>query len=298
MPRWRNALIGVVLVAGASGWWMTRPLRMDPAEFAGLSADPARGEAVFHASGCASCHMAPGAQGDDRAVLAGGQRFDTPFGAFLAPNISSDPVHGIGGWTVPMLANAVLAGVSPEGQHYYPAFPWDSYRGMAAQDLVDLHGYLATLPAAATPSQPHDLPLPFQIRRGLGLWKLAFARQGWVIDPPDLTPEEQRGRYLAEVLGHCGECHTPRDTLTGAPDTGRWLAGGPDASGKGRVPNITPGALDWTTDEIASYLETGFTPDYDSAGGHMALVVANFARLPETDRKSVAAYLKRVLPLR
>jgi mono/diheme cytochrome c family protein len=272
-------------------------VQVDPARFAGLTGDVQRGAAVYHAAGCASCHMAPGAQGEARTVLAGGQRFETPFGAFVAPNISSDPVQGIGRWTVPMLANAVLEGVSPDGAHYYPAFPWDSYRGMAAQDLVDLHAYLATLPADATPSQPHDLPLPFQIRRGLGLWKLAFARQGWVVDAPDLTDQEQRGRYLAEVLGHCGECHTPRGALTGAPDAARWLGGGPDASGKGKVPNITPGALDWTEGEIAEYLTSGFTPDYDSAGGHMALVVSNFARLPESDRLAVAAYLKRLAPV-
>lgn len=297
MGRKRHVLLGVVLLAGAAGWWITRPVGVDPARFAGLVADAARGEAVYHAAGCGSCHMAPRATGDDRAVLAGGQQFETPFGSFVAPNISSDPVHGIGGWTVPMLANAVMAGVSPDGAHYYPAFPWDSYRGMAAQDLVDLHGYLATLPASATPDQPHDLPLPFQIRRGIGLWKLAFGRDGWVVDAPDLTPEEQRGRYLAEVLGHCSECHTPR-AVTGAPDLARWLGGGPDASGRGRVPNITPGGLDWSARDIASYLETGFTPDFDSAGGHMALVVANYAQLPQSDRDAVAAYLKRVPPVR
>lgn len=292
--RW--TLAGAALAA-AGGWWLTAPQPVDAARLAGLPADAGRGEAVFHAAGCASCHMAPGAQGDARLVLAGGQRFETPFGTFIAPNISSDPTHGIGGWGVQALADAVMAGVSPEGAHYYPAFPWNSYAGMAPQDMVDLHAYMATLPADATPSQPHDMAFPFTIRRGIGLWKLAFASQGPVLDLPDLTAAEARGRYLAEVLGHCGECHTPRDALTGAPDAARWLGGGPDASGKGRVPNITPGALDWTEGEIAEYLTSGFTPDYDSAGGHMALVVSNFARLPESDRLAVAAYLKRVAPV-
>jgi mono/diheme cytochrome c family protein len=292
--RW--TLAGAALAA-AGGWWLTAPQRVDPARLASLSADSGRGEAVFHAAGCASCHMAPGAQGDARLVLAGGQRFETPFGTFVAPNISTDPTHGIGGWGVQALADAVMAGVSPEGAHYYPAFPWASYAGMAPQDMVDLHAYMATLPADATPSQPNDIGFPFNIRRGIGVWKLAFAGDGPVLDLPDLTEAEQRGRYLAEVLGHCGECHTPRDALTGAPDTGRWLAGGPDASGKGKVPNITPAALDWTAAEIAEYLNSGFTPDYDSAGGHMALVVSNFARLPASDRDAVAAYLKRVAPV-
>lgn len=292
--RW--TLAGAALAA-AGGWWLTAPQPVDPARLAGLTADAGRGQAVFHAAGCASCHMAPGAQGDARLVLAGGQRFETPFGTFVAPNISSDPTQGIGGWGVQALADAVMAGVSPEGAHYYPAFPWASYAGMAPQDMVDLHAYMATLPADATPSQPNDIGFPFNIRRGIGLWKLAFAGDGPVLDLPDLTEAEQRGRYLAEVLGHCGECHTPRDALTGAPDSSRWLAGGPDASGKGKVPNITPAALDWTAAEIAEYLNSGFTPDYDSAGGHMALVVSNFARLPASDRDAVAAYLKRVAPV-
>ena len=297
MSRWRNALIGAVLLGGAAGWWLTRPVHLDPGRLSGLAADVARGEQVFHAAGCASCHMAPGAQGEARLVLSGGQRFETPFGTFLAPNISSDPAQGIGGWTAVMLADAVIAGVSPDGAHYYPAFPWDSYSRMTEQDLVDLHAFMATLPPSAEPTRPHELPLPFQIRRGIGLWKLAFQRDDWVVDPPDLTEAERRGRYLVEGLGHCGECHTPRNALTGAPDRDRWLAGGPDPSGKGSFPNITPGKLTWTEAEIAEYLNSGFTPEFDSAGGHMALVVSNYAQLPETDRAAVAAYLKRVPPV-
>lgn len=294
MSRLRYLVIGALLVGGAAFWALTRPRQIDPDMFAGLDPDVGRGQLVFTAAGCASCHMAPGAEGEARLVLSGGQQFATPFGTFVAPNISPDPQHGIGGWPVTALADAVIEGVSPEGRHYYPAFPWDSYRSMAAQDLVDLHAYMATLPASAAASQPHDLPLPLRFRRGIGLWKLAFGRSEEPVVGGELTAEEARGRYLAEVLGHCGECHTPRGTLTGAPDLSRWLAGGPDATGKGRVPNITPARLDWSEAEIAEYLTTGFTPDFDSAGGHMALVVANFAQLPEADRAAVAAYLKAI----
>lgn len=297
MSRLRYIVIGAFLVGGAAFWALTRPQQIDADMFAGLDPDVARGQQVFTAAGCASCHMAPGAEGEAKLVLSGGQRFETPFGTFIAPNISPDPDNGIGGWPVTALADAVMEGVSPEGQHYYPAFPWDSYRGMAPQDLVDLHAYIGTLPVSATPSQPHDLSLPLKFRRGIGLWKLAFGRSGWVVEDAALTPEEQRGRYLAEVLGHCSECHTPRNTLTGVPDLSRWLGGGPDASGKGRVPNITPGGLDWSEGEIVEYLTTGFTPDFDSAGGHMALVVANYSELPESDRAAVAAYLKKVAPV-
>ena len=110
-----------------------------------------------------------------------------------------------------------------------------------------------------------------------------------------LTAQETRGRYLVEAQAHCGECHTPRNIM-GGMDRSLWLAGAPNADGKGRTPNITPGKLTWSEDEIVEYLTSGFTPDFDSVGGHMAHVVDNMARLPEADRRAIAAYLKKVPP--
>jgi mono/diheme cytochrome c family protein len=294
----RKALFAAIvlgLLAGLAFWLVTRPDPMPDAALAGLQADPARGEAVFHAGGCASCHMAPGAEGAAELVLAGGQEFPSPFGTFVAPNISPDPQAGIGGWSAGDLARAMQQGISPRGQHYYPVFPYASFVNATLQDIVDLKAFLDTLPPSASPSRPGRVGFPFSIRRGIGLWKALYLKPGWTVTG-DLTAEEQRGRYLAEALGHCGECHTPRNAL-GAMDRGRWLAGGPTPDGKGKFPNITPGALKWSTADIVEYLTSGFTPEFDSAGGHMALVVANFARLPEADRAAVAAYLKRVPPV-
>ncbi len=147
--------------------------------------------------------------------------------------------------------------------------------------MADLHAFLKTLPADATPSQPHGLGFPFNIRMSLGGWKLLFLTDEWAL-PGNLTPTEDRGRYIAEAMAHCGECHTPRNVL-GGMDRSRWLAGGPDPSdptGKAMIPNITPGKLTWTEAEIAYYLTTGFTPDFDSVGGHMAHVVENSAACP------------------
>ena len=108
---------------------------------------------------------------------------------------------------------------------------------------------------------------------------------------PDPQPEDvTRGRYIAEAMAHCGECHTPRN-LFGAMDRSRWLQGAPNPSGEGMIPAITPGELGWDAAEISEYLTSGFTPDYDSAGGHMVHVVENLARLPDEDRAAVAAYL-------
>lgn len=285
-------LVGLAVIAAAGGWVLSAPSPLPADAFAGLTGDPVHGEQVFTAAGCASCHMAPNAEGEAQLVLAGGQRFPSAFGTFIAPNISSDPDHGIGGWSVLDLGNAIQRGVAPDGSHLYPALPYAAYAKMVPQDVVDLHAYLTTLPADATPNAPHEIGFPFNIRRSLGLWKVLFTGQDWAIQG-DLTEEETRGRYIAEAMAHCAECHTPRNALGGL-DRAMWLAGAPDPSGQGRIPDIRPSALTWSEDEIVEYLTSGFTPEFDSVGGHMAHVVENMSKLPESDRQAVAAYLKRV----
>lgn len=287
--RWLVA-VGVI---GAGGLWvLARPAPLAASAVEGLSGDITRGEAVFWAAGCASCHMAEKAEGDAELVLKGGQRFASEFGTFLAPNISQDAEHGIGTWSALDLANAITRGVSPEGEHLYPALPYASYAKMQMQDVVDLYAFMKTLPADPTPSQPHEIGFPFSQRAAVGVWKLMFVNTDWAL-PGNLTPTADRGRYIAEALAHCGECHTPRNAL-GALDTARWLAGAPNPSGDGKIPNITPAKLTWSAADIVQYLTTGFTPEYDSVGGHMAHVVENMARLPESDRQAVAEYLKAV----
>lgn len=298
MMRLIRYLLLLALVAGGVLFWLTLPKPLSDADMAGLTGDVARGQRIFTAAGCASCHMAPDAKGEAQLVLAGGQRFASPFGTFLAPNISQDPEQGIGGWTLAQLASALTRGVSGKGEHLYPALPYASYAKMQLQDVADLYAYLKTLPADPTPSQAHELGFPFNIRMSLGGWKLLFLTRDWAV-PGNLTPTEDRGRYIAEALAHCGECHTPRNML-GGMDRTRWLAGAPnpaDPTGKSRVPNITPAKLTWTEDEIVAYLTTGFTPEFDSVGGPMVHVVENFSKLPPEDAAAVAAYLKRVEPV-
>ena len=293
----RRILAALLLLAFASlglFWFVTRPTPLPADALDGLTPNLANGEQVFWAAGCAACHADAAAKGEAKLVLKGGQRFPSPFGTFVAPNISNDPAAGIGGWSALDLANAMLRGISPRGAHYYPVFPYASYTKASLQDVVDLRAFLATLPADATPSAAHEVGFPFNIRLSLGAWKFLYLDPAWVVTG-DLTPEEERGRYLAEALGHCGECHTPRGAL-GGMERARWLAGGPVPGGKGNFPNITPAKLTWSEPDIVEYLTSGFTPDYDSAGGHMALVVENTAHLPESDRAAIAAYLKRVPP--
>ncbi|WP_299498772.1 cytochrome c [uncultured Roseobacter sp.] len=286
---------GLALAACAAGlvfWGVTTPDRTPP-DFAGTSAgDVEAGALVFAAGGCASCHKAPDAGAENKLVLAGGHAFPSDFGTFYAPNISPDQQAGIGQWTKDEFAVALTKGVSPEGAHYYPAFPYAAYSKMTAQDVVDLFAYMKTLPTAQTPSREHDVGFPFSIRRTLGVWKHLFVSDDYHITGT-LSPEVERGRYLAEALTHCTECHTERNALGGL-NTGRWLAGAPNPSGKGRIPNITPSDLDWSEADLVAYFTSGFTPDYDSAGGEMAEVIENLALLPAEDRAALAAYLQAV----
>jgi len=140
------------------------------------------------------------------------------------------------------------------------------------------------------------LPLAFQWRRPLGGWKFLFADSGNVMALKDTDEVFARGQYLVEGLGHCGECHTPRNLLGGIK-ADKWLAGGPAPEGNGKIPNITPhetGIESWSVDDVVYYLESGFTPDYDSAGGSMVDVQQNMAKLPKTDLEAIAKYLKSV----
>lgn len=288
LRRWG---LGGLAIGVAVAFYVTAPQRVaedilynSPDGLKSLTEDAERGEIVFAAAGCASCHSAEGTD-----ALAGGKAFVSNFGTFYAPNISTDPTEGIGDWDEADLIDAIMAGVSPDGAHYYPAFPYTAYANMMGQDVVDLIAHLKTLPADATPSRPHDVGFPFNIRRSVGGWKFLFASDDWVVaDAP--TPELERGRYLVEALGHCGECHTPRNAL-GALATGDWLRGAPNPSGDGTIPSIHPDDLGWSAQDIAIYLDSGFTPEFDTVGGSMVDVVDNTSKLSDEDRAAIAAYL-------
>ena len=295
MRRWLAGLF-LLAIAGATAFWvLTAPVEAVPRwvypelEKAG---DARRGEVVFNAGGCAACHATPGQ--DDRLKLGGGLALPSPFGAFYVPNISPDKVDGIGSWSAGDLANAMLSGVSPKGEHYYPAFPFTTYSHAKTGDIADLSAYLRTLPPVAGKARGHDVPFPFTIRRGLGLWKRLFLDASPVVADAAKSGGWNRGHYLAEALGHCAECHSPRNIIGGI-EAGKRYSGGPNPEGKGWVPNITQaadGLAKWSAADIAELLKTGFTPDYDSVGGSMAAVVRNTSRLPEADRLALAEYIK------
>lgn len=288
-------IVGAVIVAAVL-WVLSAPGSLPQSAFAGL-ADPDldHGEQMFWAGGCTSCHAAPRSKGDDKLVLSGGLSLKSDFGTFYAPNISPDPTAGIGGWTFEDFANSMKEGVDDKGRHLFPAFPYTSYTRMTMADLSDLWGFMQTLPASDNVAPDHELGFPFNIRRAVGLWKLLFLKSGPVLEIAGADAQTQRGQYLVEGPGHCGECHTPRDMIGGLKlDT--WLSGAKNPDGEGNIPNITPaGSLgSWSAGDIAYYLESGFTPEFDSVGGSMVAVQTNMAKLPAEDRQAIAAYLKAI----
>lgn len=292
-------LVVLALIAGAFGlalfWFLTSPATVPASALAAYQPNLENGKTLFYAGGCASCHATPGQ--DDRTQLGGGLGLKSPFGTFYAPNISSDPKDGIGNWTEAHFVTAMLKGTSPDGAHYYPAFPYTSYRLMGTSDLRDLFAYIKTLPAVTGVVRDHDVPFPFNIRRALGGWKLLFLGSDTFRPDASKTAEWNRGAYLVNGPGHCAECHSPRNVLGGI-DSGKRFAGGPNPEGEGWVPNITQARLkDWSEDDIAYLLESGMTPEGDSVGGSMTPVIRNTSQLSEDDRKAMAVYLKSLSPV-
>jgi mono/diheme cytochrome c family protein len=301
----RKALIGLValVIFGVIGFVaLTSPsayrlIRAEaPAPDANRASNVENGRVLFFAGGCTSCHAVP--NNDDKLRLGGGYALKSPFGTFHVPNISSHKQDGIGSWTTADFIRAMREGVSPDGRHYYPAFPYTSYQRMSAGDLSDLFAFMQTLPAVEGRVRDHELPFPFNIRRGVGLWKLAFL-DGQVFTPDaSKSASLNRGAYLVNGPGHCAECHSERNGA-GAIIDERRFAGGPDPEGRGIVPNITPhqtGIGGWSPEELATLLKTGETPLFDTVGGPMGAVVANTAQLPDADRQAMAEYLLSLPP--
>jgi mono/diheme cytochrome c family protein len=261
---------------------------------AGASAqgDAKRGEYLVHAGGCVGCHTE---NKKDAVPFAGGRALKTPFGTFYGPNITPHPQAGIGRWTEADFIRAMREGNAPDGAHYFPAFPYPSFTKITDGDLRDLFAYLRTLPPNARPSQPHDLKFPFGFRFSVAGWKWLFFTPGAFVPDPKASPPVNRGAYLVQALGHCGECHTPRNFL-GGPKRDRFLAGGKGPEGKS-VPNLTPTRLKkWSDGELKEFFVTGLTPDGDAPAEAMAEVINNTtSKLTPDDLAAVIAYL-RTLP--
>jgi len=256
--------------------------------------DARRGAYLSKAGGCAGCHT----QDKKGAVpYAGGRALKTPFGTFYGPNITPHPDAGVGRWSEADFLRALRAGTRPDGAHYYVAFPFTSFTRIADRDARDLWAYLRSLPPSGQRNREHDLKFPSHWRFLAGAWKWLFFEPGAFVPDPSRSAQLNRGAYLVDALGHCGECHTPRNIL-GVTDRSRHLAGSKLADGAG-APNLTPTRLKkWSDGELGDFLSSGLTPDGDVVGETMGEVIRNTtSQLTKEDLAAVVAYLRSLPPV-
>jgi mono/diheme cytochrome c family protein len=277
------------LAVGAFGLTIAAVAGTAPAQ-----GDAKRGEYLAAAAGCVGCHTE---DRKDAVRFAGGRALATPFGTFYGPNITPHPQAGIGRWTEADFVRAMRQGVRPDGANYFPAFPYPSYTKISDGDLRDLWAYLRSLPPNAQASKPHELGFLYRWRFAVSGWKWLYFTPGQFAADPKAAGPVNRGGYLVQALGHCGECHTPRNFL-GGPKRDRVLAGGKGPDGKG-IPNLTPTRLKkWSDKELKDLLTTGLTPDGDVPAKAMSEVIDNTtSKLTPDDLAAVIAYLRSLPPL-
>lgn len=276
MRAWRGAALVLALAAAHSG--------------AFAQGDAKRGAYLAKAAGCVGCHTEAK---ENATPYAGGRALKTPFGTFYGPNITPHPGAGLGRWSEAHFLRALRLGVRPDGAHYFPAFPYPSFTRMSDADMRDLWAYLRTLPPSTRQNQAHALRFPFGWRFLVVAWKWLFFSPGAFAADATRSPLVERGAYIVEALGHCGECHTARNFL-GGPKRKRFLAGaakGPDGD---RVPNLTPSRLkNWSDEDLKGFLQTGLKPDGDVPAETMGEVIRNTtSELTPGDLAAMIAYLR------
>ncbi|MDH4125208.1 MAG: cytochrome c [Gammaproteobacteria bacterium] len=249
-----------------------------------------RGEYLTAAGGCISCHTMDVA---GAVPLAGGRKLETPFGTFISPNITPDKATGIGDWSEEDFLRALWEGESPDGEVYFPAFPYTAYTGASREDLLAIKAYLFSLSPVSQSNLEHDLSWYVSTRLAASAWQMLNFEPGRFEPDAAQSDEWNRGAYLVRHLGHCGECHTPRSS-TGVLQADREMAG--SVLGEEKIPNITPhpdaGIGRWSKSDIEYFLDAGMLPDGDFAGSSMGDVIDdNTSRLSREDRLAIAAYL-------
>lgn len=289
------AVLAAVAALAVVAFFFLSGARAPVSEVPAHTPDLANGEVLFRVGGCLSCHE-PAGEAADAALPSGGTAFPTPAGTFYPQNLTPDPETGIGDWTEVEFVNAMAGGVSPDGRHYFPAFPYTSYRMMPIEDLLDLRAYLMSLPAVRSPNREPDVPMIPLARRTVGLWKLFGLERGEFEPDPNRGATWNRGAYLVNGPGHCGECHTPRNAFM-VMDDERHLAGGPHPAGEDE--GEVPGLLDMTgrgrysdVSDLTLALRFGETFGYDKlSSGGMADVQMNLALIPEPEVAAISEYL-------
>lgn len=295
LRRGAAGLALAALVGAAAFVALTRPRPIERAALPEHSADLANGAAIYRIGACYACHQPPEqVAGADRSLPLGGTPLPTPVGTFYPGNLTADPETGLGAWSELDFLSAMVRGVSPDGRHFFPAFPYPAYAAMSLSDLRDLWGYLRQLPAVRAPGRAAEVPLEPIARRAVGLWKRFAGEPAAIVPDPARSEAWNRGAYLVAAPGHCGECHTPRDRLM-VRDERRALAGAPHPSEEGRVPSlrglVARGRYADAADLVLA-LQYGETLGYDKlSSGGMGKIQSELAQLPAEELAAIAEYL-------
>lgn len=246
-----------------------------------------RGRQVAAAGACAVCHTAPGG-----ATNAGGRELETPFGSIMTTNLMPDPETGIGRWSFAAFERAMREGLSRDGRHLYPAFPYPSFTKISGDDMLALYAYLMAQPAVRNEVPATKLAFPYSVRPVMAMWNALHLDPGPLAADPARSAEWNRGRYLVEGAGHCGACHTPRDAMGAEKGGDAYLAGAViDGWEAPALTSLTHAPVPWTVDEFERYLRDGHTRHHGSVAGPMAPVVRELATLPAPDLRAMAVYL-------
>jgi mono/diheme cytochrome c family protein len=246
----------------------------------------ARGESLAAIGNCDTCHTATGG-----ARLAGGRGIPTPFGTIYSTNITPDRDTGLGSWSEPAFQRAMRDGVSRDGHYLYPAFPYDHFTRVTPQDIHALFAYLQSRPGVVSPAHTNSVWPLLKIRRLMAVWDWLFLKRTAQLDDPKQSPEWNRGAYLAEGLGHCGACHTPRNLL-GAERSGHAFAGGSAEGWDAYALNAaSPAPVAWDAESLAAFLKTGSHPQHGNARGPMLPVTEDLTRVSDAEVHAIATYV-------
>ena len=280
-------IVAVVVVAGALLVWKPQIDPIEPAKASAFNSELVRKGAELAAIGnCAICHTVPGGE-----AYAGSRGVPTPFGTIYSSNITPDAETGIGRWPEEAFRRALREGVDREGRHLYPAFPYDHFKHLTDDDIRALYAFVMTRTPVRSVPPENKLAFPFNIRPLLAGWKLLFLNRGPREEDMGQSAEWNRGAYLAEGAGHCGACHTPRNSL-GAEEKAHPYAGGVSEGWDAPALDASsPAPVVWTSDQLTSFLASGWQAQHGASAGPMAPVTEKLADVPEKDIRAIAVYI-------
>ncbi|QIL78530.1 c-type cytochrome [Diaphorobacter sp. HDW4A] len=246
-----------------------------------------KGKLLAAMGDCAVCHTAPGGTKN-----TGGLPIASPFGTIYTTNITPDADTGIGGWSYEAFERAMRHGVNRDGQYLYPAFPYTSFTHVTDKDMKSLYAYLMTQPAVKHQPPKTALNFPFNVRPGIAAWNWMYLKKGPLPEDATKPPEWNRGAYIAEGLGHCSACHTPRDQFAGEKGGSEKFAGSTlDGWSVPALTSKTSAPMPWTADDLYAYFKHGFSPRHGSAAGPMAPVIHGLSQQSDADLKALSSYI-------